>query len=429
MLLPYIDRINSVEDRNAYASRTIFFLDSKNMLRPIAIELSLPSKTAAMRGRSQVFTPGNSGTEHWIWKWAKAHACANDSGIHQLVNHFLRTHACMEPYIISAHRQLSCMHPVFKLLHPHMKYTMEINALARQDLISGDGVIESCFTPAKYSMELSSAAYGANWRFDKEGLPADLLNRGMAVEDDSMPCGIKLVIEDYPYAADGLLIWSAIKEWVGDFVGHFYRDDQTVVEDVEIQAWWDELKNKGHGDKKNEPWWPSMKTRGDLESALTTMIWTASGQHAAVNFGQYPLGGYMPNRPTVMKELIPEIDEPEYEKFLKCPQDAYLASLPSVLETTKVMAVQDSLSTHAPDEDYLGKVDESHSSWIDDDKILNLHEKFAGKLVEIEEIIKARNNDKRLTHRNGAGILPYELLMPSSGPGVTGRGIPNSISI
>jgi len=33
----------------------------------------------------------------------------------------------------------------------------------------------------------------------------------MAVEDPSSPYGLRLVIDDYPYAVDGLEIWSAIQ--------------------------------------------------------------------------------------------------------------------------------------------------------------------------------------------------------------------------
>lgn len=83
----------------------------------------------------------------------------------------------MEPFIIGAHRQLSAMHPIYKLLDPHMRYTLEINCLARQSLINNDGVIESCFTPGRYAMEISATAYKNNWRFDMEGLPADLIRR------------------------------------------------------------------------------------------------------------------------------------------------------------------------------------------------------------------------------------------------------------
>ncbi|KAF7123652.1 hypothetical protein RHSIM_Rhsim12G0104700 [Rhododendron simsii] len=189
------ERMNSLPGRKVYTSRTIFFYTRTGFLRPIAIELSLPP-TSSSPGNKRVYTHGHDNTTHWIWKLAKAHVCLNDSGVHQLVNHWLRTHACMESYIIATHRQLSSMHPVYKLLHPHMRYTLEINALARQSLINGGGIIEACFSPGKYSMEISSAAYKSMWRFYMEALPADLIRRGMAVEDPSMLCGIKLGIEE-----------------------------------------------------------------------------------------------------------------------------------------------------------------------------------------------------------------------------------------
>nr|ASI38492.1 LOX2 [Allium cepa] len=428
LFLPFIKRINSSKERKGYATRTIFYLADRG-LRPIAIELSLPP-CPSNPSRKRVYTHGHDATSFWIWKLAKAHVCSNDAGVHQLVNHWLRTHACMETYIIASHRQLSSLHPIFKLLHPHMRYTMEMNALARQSLINGGGIIESCFGPERYSVEISSAAYKSMWRFDMEALPADLIRRGMAVEDPSSPCDIKLVIEDYPYASDGILVWSAIEDWVRSYIDHFYTDSNMIGADSELQAWWQEIRNKGHPDKKDEPWWPNLKTKDDLRNILTTIIWTASGQHAAINFGQYPFGGYMPNRPTLMKKLIPqEEDEIEYEKFLLNPQHVFLSSLPSQLQATQVMAVQDTLSSHSPDEEYLGQAYESNSHWIGDNKVLRMFEKFSARLEEIEIIIKKRNRDPRLKNRCGAGVPPYELLLPSSGPGVTGRGIPNSISI
>lgn len=69
------------------------------------------------------------------------------------------------------------MHPIYKLLHPHLRYTMEINALAREFLVNGNGIIESSFVPGKYSVELSSVAYDQLWQFDLQALPKDLINR------------------------------------------------------------------------------------------------------------------------------------------------------------------------------------------------------------------------------------------------------------
>ncbi|ONL94218.1 lipoxygenase9 [Zea mays] len=395
--MPFLDRINAIEGRKAYATRTILFLTKAGTLKPIAIELSLPPSKAGEPRPSKVLTPPADATSNWLWMLAKAHVSSNDAGVHQLVNHWLRTHAVMEPFILAAHRRMSAMHPVFKLLHPHMRYTLEINALARQSLISADGVIESCFTPGPVSFEISAAYYRDHWRFDLEGLPSDLVRRRVAVEDASQPHGIRLLIEDYPYANDGLLLWSAIRSWVESYVQLYYPDAGTVQSDDELQGWYHETVHVGHADIRHAPWWPSLSTPGDLASILTTLVWLASAQHAALNFGQYPLGGYVPNRPPLMRRLLPdpERDAAEYATFMADPHRFFLNAMPGVLEATKFMAVVDTLSTHSPD----------------------------------EEAIDSRNADQRRKNRCGAGVLPYELLAPSSPPGVTCRGVPNSISI
>ncbi|RVX16942.1 Linoleate 13S-lipoxygenase 3-1, chloroplastic [Vitis vinifera] len=397
--LPFLDRINSLDGRKAYATRTIFFLTPVGTLKPIAIELSLPPSAPITRAK-RVITPPVDATSDWTWKLAKAHVCSNDAGVHQLVNHWLRTHACMEPFILAAHRQLSAMHPIFKLLDPHMRYTLEINGMARQTLINADGRVS----------------------------PADLIRRGMAVPDPTQPHGLKLLIEDYPYANDGLLIWGAIENWVKTYVAHYYPSPSVVISDRELQAWYSEAVNVGHADLRHAAWWPSLSTPDDLASILTTLIWLASAQHAALNFGQYPYGGYVPNRPPLMRRLIPEPTDPEYTNFLNDPQRYYLSALPGVLQSTSFMAVVDTLSTHSPDEEYIGERNHP-STWSGDAEIIEASYEFSAEIRRIEKEIEKRNAEFSRRNRCGAGVLPYELLAPSSGPGVTCRGIPNSVSI
>ncbi|GJT00871.1 linoleate 13S-lipoxygenase 3-1, chloroplastic, partial [Tanacetum coccineum] len=220
--LPFLDRINALDERKAYATRTIFFLTPSGTLKPIAFELSLPRALPGSQLK-RVLTPPVDATSNWTWQLAKAHVCSNDAGVHQLSHH-------------------------------------------------------------------CAAAY-KHWRFDLEGLPADLIRRGMAVPDPSQRHGLKLLIEDYPYASDGLLIWEAIQ----------------------------------------------------------------TAQHAALNFGQYPYGGYIPNLAPRMRLLIPDENDPEYASFLEDPQNYFLLALPSMLQSTKYMAVVDTLSTHSPDEEYIGE--------------------------------------------------------------------------
>ncbi|XP_008231379.1 PREDICTED: linoleate 13S-lipoxygenase 2-1, chloroplastic-like [Prunus mume] len=347
LYMPYVNKVREIEGTTLYGSRTLLFLTEDGTLRPVAIELTRPPVGDKPQWK-QVFTPTWDATGCWLWRLAKAHVCAHDAGYHQLVIHWLRTHCATEPYIIAANRQLSAMHPIYRLLHPHFRYTMEINALARESLINAGGIIEGCFSPEKYSIELSSAAYEQLWRFDMEALPADLIRRGMAVEDPTAEHGLKLTIEDYPFANDGLILWDAIKEWVGDYVNHYYPDPTLVESDTELQGWWTEVRTKGHADKKDEPWWPALKTPENLIHILTTIIWVTAGHHAAVNFGQYMYAGYF---------------------------------------------------------------------------------RFNGNLKRLEGIIDERNTNLKLKNRVGAGVVPYELLKPFSTPGVTGMGVPNSISI
>lgn len=253
--------------------------------------------------------------------------------------------------------------------------------------------------------------------------------RGLAVENASQPHGLELTIKDYPYANDGLVLWDSIKEWVQDYVNHYYSEPSLVESDVELQAWWEEIRTKGHADKKDEPWWPTLKTPQDLVQILTTIIWVASGHHAAVNFGQYAYAGYFPNRPTIARIKMPTEDptDDEWKLFMQKPEEVLLQTFPSQLQATKVMTILDVLSNHSTDEEYLGQKPEA--AWEQEPAIKAAFEKFNGRLMELEGIIDERNNDSKLKNRSGAGIVPYELLKPTSEPGVTAKGVPYSISI
>ncbi|CAL0316564.1 unnamed protein product [Lupinus luteus] len=425
-LMPYLRKINSTSTK-IYASRTILFLKNDGTLKPVAIELSLPHPEGDHYGAtSEVYIPAEQGVGNSLWQLAKAYVGVADSGYHQLISHWLHTHATMEPFIIASNRQLSVCHPIHKLLHPHFRDTMNINALARQILINAGGALEYTLFPSRYSMEFSSALY-KEWNFTEQGLPADLLKRGVAVKDSRSPHGLRLLIQDYPFAVDGLEIWSAIKTWVQDYCSYYYKYDETVKEDEELQSWWKEIREVGHGDKKNEPWWPKMETIQELIETCTTIIWIASALHAAINFGQYPYGGYPPNRPSMSRRFMPEKGTPEYDELVANPEKAYLKTITAQFQAVLGISLIEILSQHSTDEVYLGQRDSPY--WTSDKEPLEAFEKFGKKLVEIEEKILRMNNDMTLKNRVGPVKVPYTLLCPSSDAGITNMGIPNSVSI
>ncbi|GLJ05591.1 hypothetical protein SUGI_0020820 [Cryptomeria japonica] len=431
--ISYIERINSESVlRKMYASRTLFFLTDQGILRPVAIELCLPP-TSLTETERNVYTPAQEGEEGALWLLAKAHASVNDAGYHQLISHWLKTHAVIEPFIIATHRQLSKMHPLHKLLLPHYVGTMEINASARQILISAGGIIEKTFTPSRYAMELSSKAY-KHWKLNEQGLPTDLIKRGMAVADSSAPHGLRLLIEDYPYAVDGLDIWAALKQWVSDYVSLYYKSDDAIKEDAEVQAWWKEVVNVGHGDLKEESGWYKIESVAEAVEAITTIVWVASAHHAAVNFGQYAYGGYMPNLPTMSSHLIPKKVSPEYAEMVNDPEAYMLKSVSGKLQATLVMKILELLSTHSTDEVYLGQVKGSTPEWTDDERIPDVFARFTSALENLEKNVTERNENPELKNRYGPAKVPYTLLYPSTSDhskegGLTGMGVPNSVSI
>jgi linoleate 9S-lipoxygenase len=251
--------------------------------------------------------------------------------------------------------------------------------------------------------------------------------RGMAVKDSTSPHGLRLLIEDYPYAVDGLEIWFAIKTWVEDYCSIYYKDDDLIKKDSELQSWWKEIMEKGHGDKKDEPWWPKMHTSEELVESCTIIIWIASALHAAVNFGQYPYGGYPPSRPSMSRRLMPEKGTAEYNELVENPDKAFLKTITSQFQAVLGLSLVEILSRHSSDEVYLGQRDTQH--WTSDVKALEAFEKFGNKLAEIEKRIVMRNNDEKLRNRFGPVKVSYTLLKPTSEGGLTGMGIPNSISI
>ncbi|KAK3275241.1 hypothetical protein CYMTET_16618 [Cymbomonas tetramitiformis] len=143
----------------------LFYSDSlARTLLPIAIQLDFAVAD------SPVFTTADS---EWDWLTAKAHIQCADCINHQVGVHFIHTHAVCEPFAVAARRQLSPLHPILRLLRPHIKCTMGINASARSSLINEGGIVEANFSMGKHCISVFGVDTYRHWG-GYMNFPADL---------------------------------------------------------------------------------------------------------------------------------------------------------------------------------------------------------------------------------------------------------------
>jgi len=445
-----------------HAGRALLFLQQDKheqtyALVPIAIELAASQGDGSeaepvVYSRSQLCT-NESDSQSIIWELAKLVFRSLDVAVHQTVSHFLRTHATMEPIYIALCRNISTMHPLYKLMKPHFRYTLAINAAARAKLINEGGIIENTFAAGEFAMRATSLAY-KKWSFVKQALPADLEERGMVGGKDVLGF-------DYPYATDGLELWRLMEDYVKEYVALYYENDEDVMGDRELQDWWREVVTEAHADvpDKEKCWGPllpvgdspGIKSRKGLVMALVTVMWIGSALHAAVNFGQYDYTSLPLNAPSLIRRPMPKNDEDKAWKELVAAQADVVAKvgkgddhrravnhkeslimryLSDPFSTLIVATIVKLLSTHAEDEQYLT----SPNLLITDPKAKEANMKFIEKLKELEEKIDQ-------VHRQGSWVRGFPrgpvgtgstygtTLIPSGSPGTTMRGVPYSVSI
>ncbi len=120
----------SIQDGIKYSApcTCLMYVDTDKKLRPIAIQL-LPN--------GLIFTPKDT---KWQWTYAKMAVRNADAQYHQIWDHWFNAHAMSEVYSISVNRAFSRIHPIYRLLINHMKYTININTFGRKVLISSGGL-------------------------------------------------------------------------------------------------------------------------------------------------------------------------------------------------------------------------------------------------------------------------------------------------
>ncbi|MEM8638804.1 MAG: lipoxygenase family protein [Cyanobacteria bacterium P01_G01_bin.54] len=240
-----------------------------------------------------IFTPKDGN-----WLIAKTIVQIADANFHEAISHLGRTHLVIEPFVIATYRTLPENHLLRKLLLPHFEGTFLINWGANNILASNKGGVDELLAQTIDASRVVAVKGAQSYLFDFNGsmLKETLKHRG--VDDPGK-------LPYYPYRDDALKIWGVIKEWVTGYLESYYTSNDQIGDDIALQSWVKELLSYEGGRLKNFGEEGQIRTLDYLIEATTMIIFTASAQHAAVNFPQSKIMSYTPAMPLAGYSLAP----------------------------------------------------------------------------------------------------------------------------
>ncbi len=358
-------------------------------LKPVAIQCGQDSE------EHPIFTPTVVASEAWGWEIAKTVVQIADGNYHELFVHLARTHLVMEACAVATHRELADVHPLWALLVPHFEGSLFINNQAATSLIAANGPIDHIFAGTITSSQLAAASDRLAFDFYGKMLHHDLAARNVA-DVEALP--------DYPYRDDALLVWQAIHEWATQYIDIYYADDAAVTGDTELAAWVATLASDG----KLKGFKPIV-TRAQLAEVCTMILFTASAQHAAVNFPQKDIMSFAPAVTGAGWAAAPTNQaghgKPEWL--------GYMPPLSLALDQLNVLYLLGSVH-YRPLGDYRSN-DFPYLEWFRDPAIIGKD----GPLARFQATL--RGVDARIVARNAERQYPYPYLQPSL--------IPTSVNI
>ncbi|KAK1331578.1 hypothetical protein QTO34_009535 [Cnephaeus nilssonii] len=315
------------------------------------------------------------------WLLAKCWVRSSDFQLHELLSHLLRAHFMAEVIAMATMRCLPSIHPVFKLIMPHLQYTLEVNVRARTGLVSEHGIFD----------QVVSTGGGGHVELLRRAR-AFLTYRSFCPPDDLTDRGLLGVKSSY-YAQDALRLWEIMYRYVEGIVSLHFKMDKAVKEDLELQTWCREITEIGLLGAQDQGFPMSLESRDQLCHFVTMCIFTCTGQHASVHLGQLDWYSWVPNAPCTMRLPPPTTKDATLETVM--------ATLPNFHQASLQMSMTWQLGRRQPISVLLGQHEEEYFSGPEPKAALK---KFREELAAL---------DKEIEIRNAKLYMPYEYLRPS----------------
>jgi len=195
---------NVINDKQQYltAPLVLLYKTPNDKMMPIAIQLKQQPGP-----QNPIFLPTDP---EYDWLLAKTFVRSADFVEHELNFHLLRTHLMSEVFTMATLRNMPMVHPLYKLLMPHFRYTLQIDTLARAQLINADGVFSTDTAVGGPSMLKFMQRAVDSVTYSSLCLPEDITARGMEA------------VPDFYYMEDGLRLWKMTHGFVKGVVEHYY---------------------------------------------------------------------------------------------------------------------------------------------------------------------------------------------------------------
>ncbi|XP_068178376.1 hydroperoxide isomerase ALOXE3-like [Antennarius striatus] len=358
-------KANIINGKQQYLMAPLVLLhktpDDKMM--PIAIQLKqIPADD------NPIFFPTDS---EYDWLIAKIFVRSAEFSEHQLNVHLLRTHLLAEVFAVSLLRNMPMVHPLYKLLVPHTRYTLQINFLARLLLISETGIFTQFAASGGEGMMMFLKKSLSSLTYSSLCIPENIAERGV----QNVP--------NFYYRDDGLKLWDIIHRFVQGVLGHYYKNDSEVQQDSELQKWIKDIFVHGFLSQASTGIPQAFTSVPQVVKFATMVIFLSSAQHSAVNSGQYDYSGWMPNTPISLQLPPPTTKGTTSEATM-------LQTFPDVNTTAQGMATMWLLSQQSSDFVYLGQYPEEHFS---EEVPIKAIKDFQGELEVLSAAIKVRNKN------------------------------------
>ena len=354
-------------------------------LLPLAIQVDLEGDQV------KILTPKSP---ELLWTIAKMCFSIADVNVHEMSTHLGRAHFAQESFGAITPCQLAPQHPLAILLKPHLRFLVANNQAGLDKLINTGGPVEMLLASTlQGSLEISTNA-AKSWSV-AETFPESILARNVASEE-SLP--------HYPYRDDGILIWDAVVGYVSEYVNIYYKSEDDVVKDYELQAWAKNLADTSvtGGHIKDMP--SQIESVEQLSQLLSVIIFHNSAGHSSINYPQYPYIGFSPNMPLAgygnYREFLAKKDTTQEEQL------TFLLSFapPQALALGQI-DITNSLSIYHYDT--LG----DYAKELTDPLAKHALYCFTQKLTAIEQQIEVRNSQRAVSYNY---MLPSEILNSAS---------------